>query len=54
MRRYDFEDALAEEDDYDLLVMGRTQGKGCYCFVNGLLQAQLAKYQKNLSVYCCG
>ena len=28
-------------------VMGRTQGKGCYCFVNGLLQAQLAKYQKN-------
>ena len=42
-----FEDALAEEDDYDLLVMGRTQGKGCYCFVNGLLQAQLAKYQKN-------
>ena len=42
-----FEDALAEEDDYALLVMGRTQGKGCYCFVNGLLQAQLAKYQKN-------
>lgn len=25
--------------------MGRTQGKGCYCYVNGLLQAQLAKYQ---------
>ena len=42
-----FEDALTEEDDYDLLVMGRTQGKGCYCFVNGLLQAQLAKYQRN-------
>ena len=42
-----FEDALAEEDDYDLLVMGRTQGKGCYCFVNGLLQAQLAKLQNN-------
>lgn len=42
-----FEDALAEEDDFDLLVMGRTQGKGCYCFVNGLLQAQLAKYQNS-------
>ena len=27
--------------------MGRTQGKGCYCFVNGLLQAQLAKLQNN-------
>ena len=42
-----FEDALVEEDDFDLLVMGRTQGKGCYCYVNGLLQAQLAKYQNH-------
>lgn len=42
-----FEDALIEDDDFDLLVMGRTQGKGCYCYVNGLLQAQLAKYQNN-------
>lgn len=42
-----FEDALIEDDDFDLLVMGRTQGKGCYCFVNGLLQTQLAKYQNN-------
>ncbi len=38
---------LVEEDDFDLLVMGRTQGKGCYCYVNGLLQAQLAKYQNH-------
>ena len=29
----------------DLLVMGRTQGKGCYCYVNGLLQSQLQKRQ---------
>lgn len=35
--------AMVEEDDYDLLVMGRTQGKGCYCYVNGLLQSQLQK-----------
>ena len=42
-----FEDALVEDDDFDLLVMGRTQGKGCYCYVNGLLQTQLAKYQNN-------
>ena len=26
--------------------MGRTQGKGCYCYVNGLLQAQLTKFQR--------
>lgn len=33
-----FNSALIEEDDYDMLVMGRTQGKGCYCFVNGVLK----------------
>lgn len=44
---FKFASALVEEDDYDLLVMGRTQGKGCYCYVNGLLQAQLAKFQKS-------
>ncbi len=38
-----FDSALAEEDDYDLLVMGHTQGKGCYCFVNGLLSNQVAR-----------
>ena len=42
-----FGEALTEADDYDLLVMGRTQGKGCYCFVNGLLTSQVAKYAKN-------
>lgn len=42
-------DALVEEQDFDLLVMGRTQGKGCYCFVNGLLQTQMQKLEKNYS-----
>ncbi|MDR1320221.1 MAG: AAA family ATPase [Gracilibacteraceae bacterium] len=42
-----FLDALTEEKDYDLLVMGRTQGAGCYCFVNGLLSAYLQKYARN-------
>ncbi len=44
---FKFNSAIIEDDDFDLLVMGRTQGKGCYCFVNGLLQAQLAKLQNN-------
>lgn len=39
--------ALIEEDDYDMLVMGRTQGSGCYCFVNSLLKTQLDKYINN-------
>ena len=40
-------DAIAEEDDYDLMVMGRTQGQGCYCFVNGLVQTQVQKLQSH-------
>lgn len=42
-----FAEALSEGDDYDLLVMGRTQGKGCYCFVNGILTNQLMRYAKS-------
>ena len=42
-----FADALTEGDDFDMLVMGRTQGKGCYCFVNGILTAQVARYAAN-------
>ena len=42
-----FNDALVEGDDFDMLVMGRTQGKGCYCFVNGILSAQVARYAAN-------
>ncbi|MDO4633240.1 MAG: AAA family ATPase [Eubacteriales bacterium] len=38
---------LVEDDDFDMLVMGRTQGKGCYCYVNGLLQTQLARMAPN-------
>ena len=44
---FKFNSALIEDDDFDMLVMGRTQGKGCYCFVNGLLTTQVAKYAKN-------
>ena len=39
-----FGTALIEEDDFDMLVMGRTQGKGCYCYVNGILKTQVDKY----------
>ena len=44
---FKFNSALIEEDDYDMLVMGRTQGKGCYCYVNGVLKTQVDKYAKN-------
>ena len=44
---FKFNSALIEDDDFDMLVMGCTQGKGCYCYVNGVLQSQVAKYAKN-------
>ena len=47
--KFMFGDALVEEDNYDLLVMGRTQGKGCYCFINVILSEQINKYSGNYS-----
>ena len=44
-----FNSALIEDDDFDMLVMGRTQGQGCYCYVNGVLKSQVDKYAKNYS-----
>ena len=46
---FKFNSALIEEDDFDMLVMGRTQGSGCYCFVNGMLKTQVDKYARNYS-----
>lgn len=42
-----FNSALIEEAGFDMLVMGRTQGKGCYCYVNGVLQSQITKFAGN-------
>lgn len=41
------QDAIVEDDDFDLMIMGRSQGEGCYCFVNGLVQTQIQKLQSN-------
>jgi len=46
---YMFGDALFEEKNYDLLVMGRTQGTGCYCYVNGVLRTQIDRYSGSYS-----
>ena len=47
--QFKFNSALIEEDDFDMLIMGRTQGKGCYCYVNGVLKTLVDKYAKNYS-----
>ena len=33
------EQALIEKADFDLLVMGRQEGQGCYCMVNNILHS---------------
>ena len=38
---------LMEEVGYDLLVMGKPEGTGCYCFVNNLLRAVMDKTTVN-------
>jgi CO dehydrogenase maturation factor len=41
-------EALVEADDYDLIVMGRPEGPGCYCAANtvlaGVLEKMIANY----------
>lgn len=38
---------LIEEQGYDLLVMGKPEGSGCYCFVNNLLRGIMDKTVSN-------
>jgi CO dehydrogenase maturation factor len=38
---------LMEEEGYDLLVMGKPEGSGCYCFVNNLLRGIMDKTVKD-------
>lgn len=40
-------EALVEENGFDLLVMGRPEGPGCYCYINNLLRDLIARLIKN-------
>lgn len=35
-------ETLVEEKNFDLLVMGRSEGPGCYCYVNNLLREAIS------------
>jgi CO dehydrogenase maturation factor len=39
--------ALVESQGFDLIVMGRPEGPGCYCFANNVLRDVLAKISRN-------
>ena len=41
--QYRLNTSLAEGPGYDLIVMGRSEGEGCYCYVNGILREQTDK-----------
>jgi len=41
------EEIISENKYFDLLVMGRPEGTGCYCSVNNLLREFLSKLSKN-------
>ncbi len=40
-------EAIHEFENFDLLVMGRPEGEGCYCFVNNLLRGILKKFMRH-------
>jgi CO dehydrogenase maturation factor len=40
------EEAIAEGSGFDLLVMGRPEGPGCYCAINNILREYLEKISK--------
>jgi len=41
------QEAVSENKDFDLLVMGRPEGPGCYCYVNNLLRNTIDRITKN-------
>jgi len=44
------EQAVIEDDGYDLVVMGQPEGSGCYCAANTLLTNFLERLQKNYPI----
>ncbi len=44
---YRIQESLVEAEGFDLLVMGRPEGPGCYCFVNNLLRSLIDRLGKS-------
>jgi CO dehydrogenase maturation factor len=45
--KYKLSTIVSEGDGYDMIVMGRSQGTGCYCYVNGVLKTQIDSLSGN-------
>ncbi|MCD6408660.1 AAA family ATPase [bacterium] len=46
---FQIREAIQEEEEFDLLLMGKTEGPGCYCYANHLLRDFMEKLEKNYS-----
>lgn len=46
---YQLQDTIVEHKNFDLLVMGRPEGPGCYCYVNNLLRGLIDKLAQSYS-----
>jgi CO dehydrogenase maturation factor len=44
---YRLQETLSESKGFDLLVMGRPEGPGCYCYVNNVLRGVVKKIADN-------
>ena len=44
---YQVQTALIEKNGFDLMVMGRTEGPGCYCSVNDILRSYMDELMPN-------
>lgn len=40
---YKIHNGISENDGFDVLVMGRPEGPGCYCYINNVLRNVMAK-----------
>jgi CO dehydrogenase maturation factor len=45
--RYRFRQALVESEGFDLIAMGRPEGRGCYCFANDLLSECMGELERD-------
>ncbi len=43
-------ETLKETTRFDVLAMGRTEGEGCYCYVNSVLASIIDKIEKNYDI----
>jgi CO dehydrogenase maturation factor len=48
--RYNIGLALHEGDSFDLLTMGRSEGPGCYCYINNILRTFMDELMEDYSL----